>query len=64
MSHPKLRFYCRLIVGRDTLLISTTVHFDHEVEALLLHAINHGKSFSPTGDATVAERITWPEDLK
>jgi hypothetical protein len=43
MSHPKLRFYCRLIVGGDTLLISTTVHFDHELEALFLHAINHGK---------------------
>jgi hypothetical protein len=25
------------------MLISTTVRFDHEVEALLLHAINHGK---------------------
>jgi len=31
------------IVGGDTLLISAMVHFDHEVEALLLHAINHGK---------------------
>jgi len=32
-----------LIVGSDILLISTVALFDHEVEALLLHAINHGK---------------------
>ena len=58
MSHLKLRFYYHLIVGVDTLLISTTFNLDHEVEALLLHLTNHGKSFSPTGDATVAEGIT------
>jgi len=43
MSHPNLRFYCRLIIGGDILLISTTANFDHEVEAPLLHAVNHGK---------------------
>jgi hypothetical protein len=64
MSHPKLRFYCRLIVGGDILLISTTVHFDDEMEALSLHAISHGKNFALSGDATVVQGKTWPADLK